>query len=58
MILKTVGIRVRVVGAEHVHPKQAAVYAANHSHCDLCALAILHRLLPRRFRRQKEDNME
>src|ERR1700733_5846852 len=30
LILKTIGIRVRVEGLGHVHPSQPAVYAANH----------------------------
>jgi 1-acyl-sn-glycerol-3-phosphate acyltransferase len=30
VILKTVGIRVRVEGLQHLHPPQPAIYAANH----------------------------
>src|ERR1700753_2098897 len=30
LILKTIGIRVRVIGVEHVHAAESAVYAANH----------------------------
>ncbi len=48
VILKTVGIRVRVVGLEHIHPEQAAVYAANHS--SAADIPVLYAHLPVQFR--------
>ena len=48
MILKTVGIRVRVVGAEHVSPEQAAWYAANH--LSAADIPVLYAHLPVQFR--------
>ena len=48
VILKTVGIRVRVEGLEHVHPSQAAVYAANH--LSAADIPVLYAHLPLQFR--------
>jgi 1-acyl-sn-glycerol-3-phosphate acyltransferase len=48
VILKTVGIRVRVEGVQHLHPPQPAIYAANHlSAIDIPAL---YSCLPGQFR--------
>lgn len=48
VILKTVGIRVRVEGLEHLHASQAAVYAANH--LSAVDIPVLYAHLPVQFR--------
>lgn len=48
LILKTIGIRVRVEGMENVHPAQAAVYAANH--LSAADIPVLYAHLPVKFR--------
>ena len=48
VILKTIGIRVRVKGLEHVHASQAAVYAANH--LSAADIPVLYAHLPLQFR--------
>jgi 1-acyl-sn-glycerol-3-phosphate acyltransferase len=48
LILKTIGIRVRVEGMENVHPTQAAVYAANH--LSAADIPVLYAHLPVQFR--------
>ncbi len=48
LILKTVGIRVHVDGLEHIHPSQAAIYAANH--LSAVDIPVLYASLPVQFR--------
>ena len=48
LILKTVGIRVRVEGLEHLHPSQPAIYAANH--LSAIDIPVLYAHLPGNFR--------
>jgi len=48
LILKTVGIRVRVEGLEHLHPSQPAIYAANH--LSAIDIPVLYAHLPGKFR--------
>ncbi|MGB8890361.1 MAG: lysophospholipid acyltransferase family protein [Candidatus Korobacteraceae bacterium] len=48
LILKTVGIHVRVDGLEHLHASQAAVYAANH--LSAVDIPVLYANLPVQFR--------
>jgi len=48
LILKTVGIRVRVEGLEHLHPSQPAIYAANH--LSAIDIPVLYANLPGKFR--------
>ena len=48
LILKTVGIRVRVEGLEHLHPSQPAIYAANH--LSALDIPVLYSHLPGQFR--------
>ncbi len=48
LILKTIGIRVRVEGRENIHPAQAAVYAANH--LSAADIPVLYAHLPVQFR--------
>ncbi len=47
-ILKSVGIRVRVIGAEHILRSQGAVYAANH--LSAADIPVLYANLPIQFR--------
>jgi 1-acyl-sn-glycerol-3-phosphate acyltransferase len=48
MILKTVMIRVRVEGLEHIHQAQTAIYAANH--LSALDIPVLYTCLPVQFR--------
>ncbi|HKD83329.1 MAG TPA: lysophospholipid acyltransferase family protein [Terriglobales bacterium] len=48
VILKTVGIRVRVEGLQHLHPPQPAIYAANH--LSAIDIPVLYSSLPGQFR--------
>ena len=48
IILKTVGIRVRVEGLEHLHPSQPGIYAANH--LSAIDIPVLYASLPGQFR--------
>jgi len=48
IILKTVGIRVRVEGLEHLHPSQPAIYAVNH--LSAVDIPVLYASLPGKFR--------
>jgi len=48
MILKTVMIRVRVEGLEHINPEQPAIYAANH--LSALDIPVLYAWLPVQFR--------
>ena len=48
MILATSGVRVRVEGAEHIDPSQAAVYTANH--LSALDIPVLYSCLPGQFR--------
>jgi 1-acyl-sn-glycerol-3-phosphate acyltransferase len=48
MILKTVGMRVKVEGLEHIHPSQPAIYAANH--LSAADIPVLLGCLPVQFR--------
>ncbi len=48
LILKTVGICVRVEGLEHLHPSQPAIYAANH--LSAIDIPVLYAHLPGKFR--------
>ena len=48
LILKTIGIRVRIEGVENIHRSQAAVYAANH--LSAADIPVLYAHLPVQFR--------
>jgi len=48
LILKTVGIRVRVEGLDHLDPQQPAIYAANH--LSAIDIPVLYAHLPGKFR--------
>jgi 1-acyl-sn-glycerol-3-phosphate acyltransferase len=48
VILKTVGIRVRVSGLNNLHPPQSAIYAANH--LSAIDIPVLYSSLPGQFR--------
>ena len=48
MILKTVMIRVRVEGLDHINPAQTAIYAANH--LSALDIPVLYACLPVQFR--------
>ena len=48
MILKTIFVRVRVVGMDHVDPRQPAIYAANH--LSALDIPVLYAFLPTQFR--------
>jgi 1-acyl-sn-glycerol-3-phosphate acyltransferase len=48
LILKTVGIHVRVEGLEHLHPQQPAIYAVNH--LSAIDIPVLYAHLPGKFR--------
>ena len=54
LILKTIGIRVRVIGVEHVHAAQAAVYAANHLSAADIPVLYAHLPVPFRIMAKKE----
>lgn len=48
LILKTVGIHVKLEGVDHLHPSQPAIYAANH--LSAVDIPVLYATLPGQFR--------
>src|ERR1700761_6641892 len=54
LILKTIGIRVRVIGVEHVHAAESAVYAANHLSAADIPVLYAHLPVPFRIMAKKE----
>jgi 1-acyl-sn-glycerol-3-phosphate acyltransferase len=48
VVLRSLGIRVRVAGLEHLHPSQPAVYAVNH--LSAADIPVLYANLPGQFR--------